>query len=187
MPKALFVLGQIVGVLLISALASLPVLALLSHAFALGQRGLSLLQIILLVGAWALLGWPLYFGLPIAFKWLLIGIYRAGEYPVGGFFHLRFWLVNRIEGLLPLNLLIGTPFLNFYLRLMGARVGKNVFIGSQTMRIYDLLRIGDGATIEFETAGLPLPRPKISDRSHRAGRGRPRGNQSGRGSGLRYG
>jgi non-ribosomal peptide synthetase-like protein len=86
----------------------------------------------------------------IVIKWLVIGRFREGRFPLWGFYYFRFWLVKKIIDLTPLGLLSGTPFLNFYFRLMGAKIGQRVYMGSDRMRAFDLFSIGDGSSVSRE-------------------------------------
>ena len=97
---------------------------------------------------------PLIVLLSIASKWLLIGKYQAGDYPLWGWFYLRFWFVRRMQALLPLAYLRGTPLLPLYFRAMGASIGRNVYIGTHQFAVFDLLSIGDDSSIGME-ADLP--------------------------------
>ncbi|MBF0542844.1 MAG: amino acid adenylation domain-containing protein [Candidatus Riflebacteria bacterium] len=96
----------------------------------------------------------LMFPISIIGKWLIIGRYRPGVYPVWGFYYLRWWLVERLQSMVPLHFLMGTPWLVAYARLMGAKIGKNVFLGTDHLCIYDLLKIGDGTSIGQEACLL---------------------------------
>lgn len=86
----------------------------------------------------------------IIVKWLVIGKFRAGAYPLWGWYYFRFWLVKKFVDLTPLGILSGTPFLNIYFRLMGAKIGKGVHIGSDRIRVFDLFEIGDGSSVSRE-------------------------------------
>ncbi len=46
--------------------------------------------------------------------------------------------------------------LNIFFRLMGAKIGRNVYLGTEDFAVYDLLTIGDDASIGvgFRRAGL---------------------------------
>ena len=90
---------------------------------------------------------PLMLALSIPIKWLLIGRVRAGDYPLWGAYYFRWWLVRRFSALAPTGYLAGTPLINVYLRLLGARVGRDVFIGIDGLDAPDLVSIGDGAII----------------------------------------
>ena len=37
----------------------------------------------------------------VAIKWVVIGRYRAGEYPLWGSYFFRWWFVNTIQGAIP--------------------------------------------------------------------------------------
>jgi non-ribosomal peptide synthetase-like protein len=95
--------------------------------------------------------WPALLALSIVVKWLVIGRYRPGAYPVWGFYYFRFWLARRFEVLAFPNLLVGTPLLPLYYRLMGAKVGRNCTIDTIHCAIFDLLTIGSDTSIGSET------------------------------------
>lgn len=85
----------------------------------------------------------------IASKWLIIGRYREGLYPMWGGYHTRWWLVQKIVDVCGLGLFAQTNYTHcLYLRLMGARVGRDVTIRGASTGEWDLLEIGDGAVLE---------------------------------------
>jgi non-ribosomal peptide synthetase-like protein len=45
--------------------------------------------------------------------------------------------------------LLGTPFFNSYLRLMGCRIGRHVFIETTLFSEFDLVCVGDHAALNF--------------------------------------
>ncbi|WP_216690849.1 Pls/PosA family non-ribosomal peptide synthetase [Hymenobacter siberiensis] len=96
---------------------------------------------------------PLYGLLVVAVKWLVIGRFRAGNYPLWGFYYLRFWLVKKAVESVPAYLLTGTPYLNAFYRLLGAHIGPHVHLNSNRLLAFDLITIGAGASIAPE-AGL---------------------------------
>ncbi|MEY2427441.1 MAG: hypothetical protein QOJ40_326, partial [Verrucomicrobiota bacterium] len=98
--------------------------------------------------------YPVMLVLPIAAKWIVIGRYRPGSYPLWGIYYFRWWLVTTIEAAVPVGYLSGTPLLNIYLRLMGARIGRNIHLGSDSFAIYDLLSIGKGSSINVDSTLL---------------------------------
>jgi len=63
------------------------------------------------------------------------------------FYYFRWWLANAIESTVPTDYLAGTPLLGIYLRLMGAKIGRNVYLGNNGFGAYDLLSIGDDSCI----------------------------------------
>ena len=95
--------------------------------------------------------YPVMLAIPIIVKWLVIGRYKPGAYPLWGSYYFRWWLATTIEAAVPVSYLAGTPLLNIYLRLMGARIGRNVFLNSDSFAIYDLLSIGDDSTINDDS------------------------------------
>ena len=96
---------------------------------------------------------PLYGLLVVAVKWLVIGRFRAGNYPLWGFYYLRFWLVKKAVESVPAYLLTGTPYLCAFYRLLGAKIGPYVHLNSNRLLAFDLITIGAGASIAPE-AGL---------------------------------
>jgi non-ribosomal peptide synthetase-like protein len=90
--------------------------------------------------------------LPIMAKWLLVGRYEKTSFRVWGLRYFVFWMVRDIIGRSPLLIFRDTPIYNVYLRLLGARIGKNALILSKTIPACpDLLTIGDNAILEKET------------------------------------
>ena len=87
------------------------------------------------------------FGIAIAGKWLAAGRIKPGRAPLWGAAYFRWWLADRLGELPPLFLLTGTPWLVWYLRALGARIGRDVMIDSLTVRAPDLLSIEDGVSV----------------------------------------
>ena len=56
--------------------------------------------------------------------------------------------------MVPINLLTGTPFINWYFRLLGAKIGKNSYLGTDRLRIFDLITIGDDSSLLKESTLL---------------------------------
>ena len=95
--------------------------------------------------------YPAMLGLSIAAKWIIIGKYRPGEYPVWGWYYFRWWLVERFTSISGASFLAGTPLMGIYYRLMGAKVGMNCTINTAQCSIFDQVSIGDETSIGFET------------------------------------
>ena len=95
--------------------------------------------------------WPSWLLLGIAVKWLVIGRYRPGRYPVWGFYYFRWWLVTRFQALTWSQMFNGTPLMSVYYRLMGAKIGKNCIIGTPLCSAFDLVTIGDNSSIGDDT------------------------------------
>jgi non-ribosomal peptide synthetase-like protein len=86
--------------------------------------------------------------LPILAKWLLVGRWKPTEFPIWSLRYFRFWLVKTLIRTNPLVRLVGTPLYPFYLRLLGARIGKGTTILSPTVPVCtDLLTIGAGTIV----------------------------------------
>jgi acetyltransferase-like isoleucine patch superfamily enzyme/acyl carrier protein len=84
----------------------------------------------------------------IVAKWLIVGRYQEGLYPMWGLYHTRWWMVEKIVAI------CGKGFFNLndttktlYCRLMGAKIGKNVKLAGAALGEWDLLDIRDGATL----------------------------------------
>ena len=94
--------------------------------------------------------YPLLLLLSVLLKWLVIGKFREGNYPLWGFYYFRFWFVKKCVDITPVTILTGTPFLGIYFRLMGTKIGKNVYLGSDRVRVFDLVSVGDNSSISKE-------------------------------------
>lgn len=92
---------------------------------------------------------------PIAAKWLLIGRFKAQSIPIWSFAYFRFWIVKTLMRTSPAAAFIGTPLYNAYLRLMGAKIGRNVILRCRFAPICtDLVAIGDNTIVCNETSLL---------------------------------
>lgn len=96
------------------------------------------------------------FAVAIGGKWLVAGRLKPGRYPLWGITYYRWWLADRLVESAPAYLLSGSSLYVWWLRALGARVGKDVIIGSMTLRAPDLLDIGNqvsvGNACNFENA-----------------------------------
>lgn len=83
-------------------------------------------------------------------KWLIIGKYRAGVYPMWGSYHTRWWLVQKILQVCGRGHFGATnTTLIWYYRMLGMKIGKGVKIApSATLAEYDLITIEDGANLD---------------------------------------
>ncbi|MDH6135810.1 non-ribosomal peptide synthetase-like protein [Kitasatospora sp. MAA4] len=84
-------------------------------------------------------------------KWLLVGRFRTGEHPLWSGFVWRNELHDTFVEELAMpwlgRTLLGTPFLNIWLRSLGARIGRGVWCETHWLPETDLVRIEDGASI----------------------------------------
>ncbi|HZP15463.1 MAG TPA: AMP-binding protein, partial [Nocardioides sp.] len=81
-------------------------------------------------------------------RWTLRGI-KPGDYPRGGKVHLRVWFATRaVEELGAVNL-AGAPWVTWYARLLGCRIGDDADLHSLPP-VTGFLKVGAGASIEPE-------------------------------------
>ncbi|PTB80816.1 hypothetical protein M440DRAFT_1398175 [Trichoderma longibrachiatum ATCC 18648] len=81
-------------------------------------------------------------------KWLIIGRYREGVYPMWGAYHTRWWMVQKIVSICGKGLFNTNDCTKrLYYRLMGAKIGRDVKIAGASLGEWDLLDIRDGATL----------------------------------------
>ncbi len=83
----------------------------------------------------------------IALKWLSIGKIKPGKYKLWGSYYFRFWLADKLVNISPISYFTGTPIMNVFLRLLGAKVGKDCYINTSAISAFDLFRIGDNVSI----------------------------------------
>ncbi|HEV3257006.1 MAG TPA: amino acid adenylation domain-containing protein, partial [Gemmataceae bacterium] len=93
-------------------------------------------------------GFATVLGVDVLLKRLLIGSTREGEHVVWSWGYFRYWLVKLLVA--PLQGIaasfVGTPLAPFFYRLLGARIGKRVYLGAP-LQDPDLVTIEDGASI----------------------------------------
>ncbi|MEU5690824.1 Pls/PosA family non-ribosomal peptide synthetase [Actinosynnema sp. NPDC020468] len=90
--------------------------------------------------------------LPIAAKWVLIGRWTPGEFPLWGLRYLRFWTVRTLIAFSPLALFVGSPLYALYLRALGARIGAGaLFLTRYPPVCADLLTVGAGAVVRKDS------------------------------------
>ena len=93
-------------------------------------------------------------GATIAAKWLLVGRYHPGERPLWSTFVWRNELLNALHEHLAEPFLVGalsgTPFICWYFRLLGARIGRRVYMETTDLTEFDLARIGDEAELNAD-------------------------------------
>ncbi len=94
---------------------------------------------------------PVYTMLAIAFKWLLLGKMKEGDHPLWGGFYFRWWLVKKMQELVPTQFLTGTPLYPVYLRWMGVKVAPDAQLSSLSVGAEDLLTIGSDVSISSAT------------------------------------
>lgn len=94
---------------------------------------------------------PVLSAFAIGFKWAVLGRVKPGRYKLWGSYYFRFWIVDKVINICPVIYFTGTNLMNVFLRLVGARVGKNVYINTSAISVFDLLTIGDNVSICTDT------------------------------------
>ncbi|MFC8712893.1 Pls/PosA family non-ribosomal peptide synthetase [Streptomyces sp. NPDC057197] len=84
-------------------------------------------------------------------KWLLVGRFRPGERPLWSSFVWRNELFDTFVEVLAVpwgaGAHLGTPALNWWLRSLGARVGRGVWCETYWLPETDLISLGDGVSV----------------------------------------
>ncbi|MGC7098926.1 Pls/PosA family non-ribosomal peptide synthetase [Amycolatopsis lurida] len=110
------------------------------------------------------LGWTLLLAGPVLFaagvaaaatatvmKWTLVGKFRAVEHPLWSSFVWRNELADTFVEVLAVPWFVGgvsgTPLLPMWLRTMGAKIGRGVWLETYWLPESDLVTLGDGATV----------------------------------------
>ncbi|KUL55407.1 amino acid adenylation protein [Streptomyces sp. NRRL F-4489] len=116
-------------------------------AFASGGLGLAALvgaPLLLAAGLTALLTTTLA-------KWLLVGRFTTGEHPLWCAFVWRNELYDTFVESLAVpwmaGAFTGTPVLNWWLRTLGAKIGRGVWLESYWLPETDLISLGDGVSV----------------------------------------
>ena len=91
--------------------------------------------------------------LPILAKWVLIGRWKPRQIRIWSLGYVRFWIVKTLVRSNPLALLtVGSPLYVWYLRALGAKVGRGTVIFSRHVPVCtDLLTIGPDTVIRKES------------------------------------
>jgi len=93
---------------------------------------------------------PLVF---VAIKWIVIGKYKAGRYPIWGSYYLRWWIVDICRKLF-LKGIWGSndTMIRIYYRMLGAKIGDGARIHSDCdVAEFDLVQVGENASVDLGT------------------------------------
>lgn len=104
--------------------------------------------------------WLAVLTLAILSKWLLIGRYKPGRYPLWGSFYIRWWLASRLQHLSFMQVFNGTPLGPWIWRLMGAKVGKASALNPSLVYAWDCIEIGDDVSVGKDTQ---MPALRVED------------------------
>jgi len=91
--------------------------------------------------------------LPIVAKWVLIGRWKPQQIRVWSLGYFRFWIVKTLVRSNPLAMLtVGSPLYTWYLRALGAKIGRRTVIFTRHVPVCtDLLTIGPDTVIRKES------------------------------------
>lgn len=88
-------------------------------------------------------------GISVLSARLLLRGVRPGSYPRSGKVHLRLWLAEQIADMSAAVSLAGAPWVPYYARALGVKMGKNVDLHS-VPPVTGLLRLAEGCSVEPE-------------------------------------
>src|SRR6185312_15711809 len=88
---------------------------------------------------------------PVLAKWALIGRWKPQEIRIWSMAYLRFWFVRTLVQLSPMALFLGSPLYAFYLRTLGAKVGRGAVILARAPVCTDLFSIGENAVVRKDS------------------------------------
>ncbi len=94
---------------------------------------------------------PILSAFAIGLKWAVLGKIKPGKYKLWGSYYFRFWIVDKVINICPVVYFTGTNLMNVFLRSVGAKVGKNVYINTSAISAFDLLTVGDNVSICTDT------------------------------------
>jgi non-ribosomal peptide synthetase-like protein len=90
--------------------------------------------------------------IPIVAKWALIGRWKAESIPIWSLRYFRFWAVKTLVRTAPVVVFSGRPIYSLYLRLLGAKIGRNVVIDCRFVPLCtDLISIGEDTIIRKDS------------------------------------
>ncbi|GAA4032091.1 non-ribosomal peptide synthetase [Arthrobacter methylotrophus] len=90
--------------------------------------------------------------LPVGLKWVLIGRWKAREFPVWSLSYFRFWFVKTVINTSPIRMFVGTPVFPLYLKALGAKIGPRVTVlSSKIPACTDLLTVGADTVIRKDS------------------------------------
>jgi non-ribosomal peptide synthetase-like protein len=103
-------------------------------------------EIALMMGIYALVTLSVMLA-GIVGKRLVMWRATPGRYPVWGAYFFRWWLARQFASMVHVSLMQGTPVAAFAMRLLGAKVGKGVYVSGFEAGAIDLIEIGDDVTL----------------------------------------
>ena len=105
--------------------------------------------------AYAAASFAVLTAIPIAAKLLLIGKWKEEAIPIWSLRYFRFWLVKDLIRSAPMAFFVGSPLYNVYLRLLGAKVGRNTVIQCKLLPVCtDLISIGSNTVLRKDVVAV---------------------------------
>jgi non-ribosomal peptide synthetase-like protein len=150
-PSFLFTAAQMTLIVAFGSMLALPLLVVIPVADDLLRQRITIVDAVAILIPFGLALWIAMLALGLCAKWIVIGRYKAGAYPLWGSYHFRCWLVGGLQAFGGLGAIVGTPLMPIYFRLMGAKVGRDCALDSGLTFAYDLVSIGDDTSIGADT------------------------------------
>ena len=90
----------------------------------------------------------------VAIKWIVIGRYKKGRYSIWSSYYLRWWFVDICRKLFLRGIWASNDaFLNFYYRMLGAKIDSGARISPDCLVAeFDLVQVGKNARIDSSVA-----------------------------------
>ena len=79
-------------------------------------------------------------------KWMIVGKFKEGDYPLWGWYYFRWWLWQAMKRLLPSQFIVDTPLYPKYLRMLGAKIKPSAQLSLLQIGAEDLLTIDDNVS-----------------------------------------
>ncbi len=140
-------ISQALSMYLLYAFVLIPATAIFLLAARVYQGTLNWLPAVVWALVISLITWPVMLLIGIGAKWVLIGRYQVEEFPLWSLKYFRFWLAGRLQAFSGAAGFVGTPVMPLYLRLMGAKIGKNCTINTGAISCWDVISIGENTSI----------------------------------------
>jgi non-ribosomal peptide synthetase-like protein len=90
---------------------------------------------------------PILSMMSVMIKWLVIGKYKVGDYPLWGSYYFRWWLVKKVQSLVQMEFLNGTPLYPRQLRWLGVNIASDAQLSAIYIGAEDLVTIGSDASL----------------------------------------
>ena len=154
------ILLQVIYLLTIVPLLALPIVYVLPLGIEALQSRASVADLAILGLGVALGTWMVLVLAAVLAKWMIIGTYRPGRYPLWGNYYIRWWIASRLQHLSGISVFNGTPLAPIIWRAMGAQVGRRCLLSASLVYAWNCLRIGSDVSVGVDTH---MPGLRIED------------------------